>query len=371
MSTRRAGRRGVRWALAGAIVLALVAGVAGVVAGVLRADWRTPYAGYAAGGVFYEVPHGMGEAGIARGLAASGVVRSEWSFRALALMHPHARLEAGEYRFDRPETPEQVFETLAHGRIYLVTVTVPEGETMFDIAGQLAAKGVTTREGFLAAARNPALVAELAPGAPSLEGFLFPATYQFPRHQPGEKIAEAMVRRFREGWAEAVAAVPESERPSAAFGALETVTLASLVEKETAVPEERPLVAAVFRNRLRAGMVLACDPTVIYGMELEGKYNGQLLLADLRMDSPYNTYRRRGLPPGPIANPGESSLLAALQPASGEWLYFVATGDGGHAFSRTLAEHNRNVERYRKKEAQLRRAARARARAQAAGKPSR
>jgi UPF0755 protein len=368
MSARRGGRRGGRAALVIALVLAALAGAAGVAIGVVRADWRTPYAGYGPGGVFVEIPRGMGEAGIARMLAANGVVRSEWSFRALALAHRHARLEAGEYRFERPETPEQVFDAVAHGRIYLVTVTVPEGETMFDIATQLAAKGVTTREGFLAAAQSPALVAELAPGAPSLEGFLFPATYQFPRHQPGEKIATAMVRRFREAWARAVGEVPEDERPNARFGPLAIVTLASLVEKETAVPEERPLISAVFRNRLRNGMVLACDPTVIYALELAGKYNGQLLLTDLRVNSPYNTYRNRGLPPGPIANPGEASLFAALQPASGEWLYFVATGDGGHAFSRTLAEHNRNVARYRKKEAQLRRAARARA--QAAGKPS-
>jgi len=369
MSARRTGNGWARAVVVAVVVVLLLAGAGGVAVGVLRADWRTPYAGYAPGGVFVEIPHGMREAGIARTLAENGVVRSEWSFRALALTNPHARLEAGEYRFERAETPEQVFETLEHGRIYLVTVTVPEGETMFDIAGALAAKSVTTREEFLATAQNPALVADLAPGAPSLEGFLFPATYQFPRHQPGEKIAAAMVRRFREGWSKVVAEVPEGERPSAKLGPLAIVTLASLVEKETAVPEERPLVAAVFRNRLRKGMVLACDPTVIYGLELEGKYNGQLLLADLRVESPYNTYRRKGLPPGPIANPGEASLLAALQPASGEWMYFVATGDGGHAFSRTLAEHERNVARYRKKEAQLRRAARARA--QAAGKPSR
>ena len=370
MSAGRMGHRGGgRLALAIVLVLLVLGATAGIAIGALRADWRTPYAGYAAGGVFVEIPHGMREAGIARTLAASGVLRSEWSFRALALWHRHARLEAGEYRFERPEMPEEVFETLAHGRIYLVTVTVPEGETMFDIAGLLAAKQVTTREEFLDAAKSGELVADLAPGAPSLEGFLFPATYQFPRHQPGEKIAAAMVRRFRESWTKAVAEVPEGERPSAALGPKEIVTLASLVEKETGVPEERPLVSAVFRNRLRAGMVLACDPTVIYGLELEGKYNGQLLLADLRTDSPYNTYRRKGLPPGPIANPGEASLLAALQPASGEWMYFVATGDGGHAFSRTLAEHNRNVAKYRKKEAAMRRAARARA--QAAGKPSR
>ncbi|HUJ39141.1 MAG TPA: endolytic transglycosylase MltG [Candidatus Acidoferrales bacterium] len=367
MRARRRGPGWGRWALVAALVLLVAAGAAGVAVGVLRADWRTPYAGYAAGGVFVEIPRGMREAGIARTLAESGVVRSEWSFRALATSHAHTRLEAGEYRFERAETPEEVFETLAHGRIYLVTVPVPEGETMFDIAGLLAAKQVTTREEFLAAAESGALVADLAPGAPSLEGFLFPATYQFPRHQAGEKIAAAMVRRFRESWARTVGQVPESERPGGAFGALQIVTLASLVEKETAVPEERPLVSAVFRNRLRKGTVLACDPTVIYGMVLAGKYNGQLLLADLRMDSPYNTYRRRGLPPGPIANPGEASLLAAMQPASGEWMYFVATGDGGHAFSRTLAEHNKNVAKYRRKEAAMRRAARA----QATAKPTR
>ena len=348
-------------------LVAIVAALAAGVAGVLRADWTTPYAGYAAGGVFVEIPRGMGEREIARTLEASGVVRSAISFRALELRNRHARLEAGEYRFEKPETPEQVFETLTHGRIYLVTVTLPEGETMFEMGAQLEARGVTTREAFLAAARSPALVVDLAPGAPSLEGFLFPATYQFPRHQPGEKIAEAMVRRFREAWARSVAALRERERPSTAFGPLQMVTLASLVEKETGVPEERPLVAAVFRNRLRNNIALDCDPTVIYALVLAGRYNGKLLLADLRVDSPYNTYRRRGLPPGPIANPGEASLRAALEPAQGEWLYFVATGNGGHAFSKTLVEHNKNVAKYRQHEAQARREARA----HAAGRPSR
>jgi UPF0755 protein len=227
---------------------------------------------------------------------------------------------------------------------------------------------VTTREDFLAAARSPALVANLAPGAPSLEGFLFPATYQFPRHQPGEKIAEVMVRRFREAWAQSVRAHAADGGGAKRLGPLGVVTLASLVEKETGVPEERALVASVFANRLHAGMPLDCDPTVIYALILAGRYNGRLLLPDLRVDSPYNTYRRRGLPPGPIANPGEASLRAALDPAPEKWLYFVATGDGGHVFSRTLAEHNRNVARYRQREAQLKRAARAKARA--SGKPS-
>ena len=344
------------------VVLAVLVGCA---AALLRADWNTAYAGFSAGGVFVEIPRGMSVAAIAHELETSGVVRNALSFRLLALWHENAPLEAGEYHFDHAETPEQVFDTIAHGRIYLVTVPVPEGETMFDIAALLETKGVTSRDSFLAVARSPALVADLAPGAPSLEGFLFPATYQFPRHQPGEKIAEAMVRRFRETWSR-ISTMQAGKERVAKLDALGIVTLASLVEKETAVAEERPLVASVFLNRLRIGMTLDCDPTVIYALVLAGRYNGRLLLADLRVDSPFNTYRRRGLPPGPIANPGEASLRAVLEPAAGKFLYFVATGDGGHVFSRTLVEQNRNVARYRKREAQLAR----NSRAHAAGKSS-
>lgn len=351
------------------VALVALGALAGGAAALLRADWETPYAGFGAGGVFVEIPHGMRVATIAQTLETEGVVRHALSFRLLELRHRHVRLEAGEYHFDHAETPEQVFDTIARGRIYLVTVVVPEGETMFGIAELMEAKGVTTRDAFLAAARSPALVADLAPGAPSLEGFLFPATYQFPRHQTGERVAEAMVRRFRETWSEVSRKPAESDsgaaRP-AGLGPLEVVTLASLVEKETGVPEERPLVASVFLNRLRKRMALDCDPTVIYALVLAGRFNGRLLLPDLRVDSPYNTYRRRGLPPGPIANPGEASLRAVLEPAPGKSLYFVATGDGGHVFSGTLAEHNRNVARYRKREAQLAR----NGRANSAGKSS-
>jgi UPF0755 protein len=367
MSGRRpgepTGERG-RARLAFVVLMALVAALAAGAAAVLRGDWRTPYASFPVDGVFVEIPHGMPVAAIARTLETKGVVRSALSFRALSLWQGRgrARLEAGEYRFEHAETPAQVFDTIAHGRIYQVSVTVPEGENMFGIAALLEAKEVTTRDAFLAAARNPRLAADFAPGAPSLEGFLFPATYQFPRHQPGAKIAEAMVHRFREAWSEISA---NEAGGTAGLGPLGIVTLASLVEKETAVPEERPKVASVFANRLRMGIALDCDPTVIYALVLEGRYNGRLLLADLQVDSPYNTYRRRGLPPGPIANPGEASLRAAMGPAPGKLLYFVATGDGGHVFSETLAEHNRNVANYRKHEAQVAHDDRARA----AGKP--
>jgi len=346
----------------GALLVMIVAAAAGALL-LLRADWETPYAGFAPGGVFVEIPHGMPVAAMAQELESQGVVRHAFSFRLLELRHPQERLEAGEYHFDHPETPEQVFDTIVHGRIYLATVVVPEGENMFAIAGLLQAKGVTSRDAFLTAAHSPALVADLAPGAPSLEGFLFPATYQFPRHQPALRIAEAMVRRFREAWSQVSAGQAgngsAAASPNDAPGTLGIVTLASLVEKETSLAEERARVASVFQNRLRKGMALDCDPTVIYALVLAGRYNGRLLLPDLRVDSPYNTYRRRGLPPGPIANPGEASLRAALQPAAGKFLYFVATGDGGHVFSSTLAEHNRNVAQYRKREAQIARNARA------------
>ena len=355
MSAARNRRNGGGWLRALLVFVLLAAAAGGAAATLLRYDWNTPWGEFPAGGVFVEIPRGMPTGAIAGTLETQGVVRSAVSFRLLALFRRRAPLEAGEYHFDRPVTPEEVFDTLARGRIYTVAVTIPEGETMFEIAGQLEAKGVTTREAFLAAARSPALVSDLAPHAPSLEGFLFPATYQFPRHQPGPKIVEVMVRRFREAWTRELA--EHLGGPSGARGAkltpLEIVTLASMVEKETAVPEERPLAASVFTNRLALGMALDCDPTVIYALELAGRYNGRLLLGDLRVDSPYNTYRRRGLPPGPIANPGEASLAAALQPSPVNYLYFVATGDGGHVFSRTLAEHKRNVARYRRREAQL------------------
>jgi UPF0755 protein len=358
---RRRGR-GAAWAgllLFVAIVLVLIAGAAAA----LSLDWKTPYARPERGGVFVDIAHGTSAAAIARQLESSGVIRSAFSFRALLLRHPSARLEAGEYFFDRPRTPEEVFDALAYGKIFLTSVTVPEGYTMFEIAALLESKGITSRDGFLGAARDPSLIAGLAPGAPSLEGFLFPATYQFPRHQPPRKVAEALVRRFREAWQ----TFPENERGASGLTPLGLVTLASLVEKETGVAGERPLVARVFTNRLRAGVALDCDPTVIYALILggkhdgAGKYDGQLRPADLRVDSAYNTYRRRGLPPGPIANPGAASLRAALEPARGDYLYFVATGDGGHVFSRTLKEHNRNVAQYRRRLAQLAREAAGRA----------
>jgi UPF0755 protein len=336
-----------------AITLFLLAGIA------LAAGWAAwsllqPYRAFPAEGVFVDIPRGAPGRTIARLLADHGVIRNRWLFEALARLRPALTLQAGEYFFDGPATSFQVFDKLAAGRIFVRELVVPEGYSIFEIADLVAREGLTTREDFLAAARSPALVRALAPGAPSLEGFLFPATYQLPRHLTGEEIAAVMVRRFQQEWEKLSAESPNPARLSLQ----QAVTLASLVESETRQPEERPLVAGVFLNRLRRRYPMQCDPTVAYALELAGKYTGRLSSLDLRFESPYNTYRRIGLPPGPIANPGALSLRAALDPSPTDHFYFVADAEGGHIFSRTLAEHNRNVARYRQALAEQRRAAR-------------
>lgn len=302
----------------------------------------SPYQGFQAPGVFVDIPKGASERSISRILAQQGVIRDQWTFALLGRWRSRRRLEAGEYYFDRPETAFEVFDTLAAGRIFEISVTVPEGYNTMQIADLLAAKGLVTRNDFLAAASDPHSIRDLASGAPSVEGFLFPATYQFPRHVTAEQVIGAMTDHFRTEWSILTAAIP----PAAGRTPEQIVTLASLVESETPKPDERPVVAGVFENRLRLRMTLDCDPTVVYALEKAGDYKGTLTLADLRVDSPYNTYRHAGLPPGPIANPGEASLRAALRPSAVDYIYFVADTEGGHLFSRTLAEHYRNVARY-------------------------
>jgi len=315
---------------------------------VLAAAWLVyavyvPYQGFLPHGVYVDVPRGASARTIARLLAQNGVVRSRIAFEALCRWRRHRTLQAGEYFFDHPVTAFDVFQAMADGRVYVVTLIVPEGANRFDIATLVEREGLTSRPAFLQAVNDPTLIRDLAPDARSLEGFLFPATYPFPRHVAPQEIVEAMTRRFREAWG----SLPEASRNQDGLSVGALVTLASLVERETSVREERRLVAAVFSNRLRLGRALQCDPTVIYALELADKYNGSLDLGDLNFHSPYNTYLHPGLPPGPIANPGESSLRAALNPAPVDYLYFVANAQGGHFFSQTLKEHNQNVVRYR------------------------
>ncbi len=298
-------------------------------------------------GVFVTVPRGSSQRAVSQILKRSGVIRSAFSFELYARRHVRRNLQAGDYMFDHPMTGKEVFWKLANGEVYQQPFTVREGETMFDIAQELQDAKYLTREEFLTAAKDPALILDIAPEAHTLEGFLFPATYNLPRNGTAKELTTAMVRKFREAWQQI--SPPKSAPDSAgatALPVLRIVTLASLVERETPKAAERPLVAGVYTNRLNKSMLLQCDPTVIYALEQVGRYRGSLTLKDLRYDSPYNTYLFPGLPPGPIGNPGEESLKAAVKPAETNYLYFVANTQGGHFFASSLAEHNQNVIKY-------------------------
>ncbi len=275
---------------------------------------------------------------IAAELKRAGVIRSELAFRLWHAAHPKPLLKAGEYRFERAATLPQVYGRIARGDIYFHVVTIPEGYTMYDIAQAMQDAGLGSASDFLRVAETQTqLISDLAPDAKSLEGYLFPNTYQFTRTESLEEMAGAMVHQFR--------VVAQQIGLNADVSTV--VTMASIVEKETAAPEERPLVASVYYNRLARKMALDADPSVIYAEMRTDTYRGSLHRADLAVKSPYNTYRFPGLPPGPIANPGKSALEAALHPDSTKFLYFVSDGHGHHRFARTLKEHNSNVTAYR------------------------
>ncbi len=281
---------------------------------------------------------------IAAELKKAGVIRNERVFWLWHLLKPKPTLKAGEYLFDREATLPQVYDRIAHGDIYFHVVTIPEGYTIFDIAKAIEDAGLGSAENFLHIAETQTqLIADLAPEAKSLEGYLFPNTYQFTRTQSQQDMAAAMVHQFRTVAQEIGLNVdiPGVDIPK-------VVTMASIVEKETAAPEERPLVAGVYYNRLAQKMALDADPSVIYAELLAGTYHGSLHHADMAVSSPYNTYRFPGLPPGPIGNPGRSALEAALHPDASKFLYFVSDGNGHHRFARSLEEHNRNVTAYRR-----------------------
>jgi len=300
------------------------------------------------GETFVEIAPGSSSAQIGIQLERAGVVRSRYGFDLVRLWK-RGVLQAGEYRFDHAAPVTEVYARIARGDVFTLPVTVPEGATRFEIAARVEDAGLMKRGDFLAVTVNETrLIADLDPQARSLEGYLFPDTYRFPRKATATQIATAMVRRFR-----AVAASIGLAGPAATTSVHDAVTLASLVERETAVNEERPLVASVLSNRLAKNMPLMTDSAVIYGLEVEGMWRGSIYQSDLtdqKKDTPYNTYRHSGLPPGPIANPGLPSLRAALHPAQTDFLYFVAAGANPHGKSRfaaTLDEHNKNVASYR------------------------
>jgi UPF0755 protein len=311
---------------------------------------------------------------IASELKSAGVIRSEQAFVLWRYISHRRSLKAGEYLFEQPANVIDIQKRLRRGDVYFHTVVVPEGFTMFDIAHAIESAGLGPAQDFLKVAQtDTALVADIAPNATSLEGFLFPDTYQYSRMMTMEEMAAAMVKQFREvahqigllsasgqnsgtNLSAASSTSPYLQletRSSGSADALstnleQTVTMASIIEKETSVPDERPLVAGVYYNRLAKKIALDADPSVIYAELLAGTYTGALHHTDMRFDSPYNTYTHVGLPPGPIGNPGRSSLEAAMHPARSDYYYFVADAQGRHRFARTLEEHDKNVAAYRR-----------------------
>src|SRR6266478_5875981 len=271
---------------------------------------------------------------IARELKSAGAIRSTHAFMLWHAFHRRPSLKAGEYLFDHDASAIDVHRRLARGDVYVHTVVIPEGYNIFDIAQAIESAGLGPRQDFLKVAiTDTALISDLAPQATSLEGYLFPNTYEFTRTQSMRDMAAEMVKQFRQVAAE-IGLTEDVQK---------TVTLASVIEKETAVSDERSEVASVYLNRLSKRIPLQADPSVIYAELLKGTYGGALHHTDMQFDSLYNTYRHAGLPPGPIANPGKSSLQAAMHPAETRFFYFVSDGNGHHRFSTTLEEHNRNV----------------------------
>jgi UPF0755 protein len=314
---------------------------------------------------------------IAAELKNAGLIRSQEAFVLWHYLHPKRSLKAGEYLFDKPANIIQIQKRLRRGDVYFHTVVVPEGFTMFDIARAIEDAGLGPAQDFLKVAQSDtSLIADIAPNARSLEGYLFPDTYQFSRMMSMHEMAETMVCQFhivakqiglitaeagetavsasgRSGHLCVVVTVqPRDSNDSPSIkpeptDVQRTVIMASIVEKETSVPEERPMVASVYYNRLAKNIALDADPSIIYAELLSGTYQGALHHADMQFSSPYNTYRHAGLPPGPIGNPGRSALEAAMHPAQSDFYYFVADAQGHHRFARTIEEHNKNVVAYR------------------------
>jgi UPF0755 protein len=327
------------------VILILV--VAFVAAGL--AGWRQfirlamPFQAWQGTEQFVDIDPGSSPAAIGARLVRAGVVRDPWTWRIGLWRSARAtRLQAGEYRFERPLTVDQVIDVLVRGDVYVRSLTFPEGLTIKQMAQVFETRHFGLAREFEDAVGDVSLIEDLDPAARDLEGYVFPDTYTLPRRAAAHDLVRQMVARFRTVWTPAL-------REAAArrgFTTRHAVTLASLVEKETARAEERATVSAVYHNRLRIKMGLQCDPTVIYALLRVGRYDGNLTRADLAFDSPYNTYRHAGLPPGPIASPGRAALEAAVAPAGVDYLYFVSRNNGSHAFARSLAEHNRNVFTY-------------------------
>jgi UPF0755 protein len=290
--------------------------------------------------VVFVVPPGATLGRVARDLEAAGLVRSRLAVEGLGRLRGVAdELRSGEYALAASLPPAQILERIVAGRVRTLEVVIPEGLTAAEIAQRLEEAGLADGEAFLTVVRDASLPRALGVEGESLEGYLFPETYQLARGLDPREIARTFVAEFLEAWRPL-----EAEARARGLSMRETVTLASIVEKETGAAQERPLIASVFHNRLARRMRLESDPTTIYGIP---DFDGNLRRADLEdEENPYNTYRIAALPPGPIANPGRAALEAVVRPASSDYLYFVSRNDGTHVFSRSYADHTRAVRRY-------------------------
>jgi UPF0755 protein len=327
--------------------LLVLGGVASIVVFLVWSLWQVgePWKGFPAERVVVTIEPGRPARAAAATLHAAGVINNPVIFRVLLrLRGAEEAIQAGEYEFHGASSPSQVLDRLVLGDVLKHRLTVPEGLRLQEVAALVQEQGFGRADAFLRAARGTAAIADIDPQAQDLEGYLFPDTYLFAKGVREESIVAAMVARFR------------AELTPARRGRIESlnltvrqaVTLASLIEEEAGADDERPRIASVFHNRLRIGMPLQCDPTVVYALTRDGRYRGDIYRSDLRYDSPYNTYRNVGLPPGPITNPGRGSLDAALAPARTDDLYFVVNGPGRHAFSTNARDHQRAVQRYRR-----------------------
>jgi len=295
--------------------------------------------------IFFVVEEGKGVQDIAQNLKEEGVIKKTWPFLlGYKIYFSSLSLKAGEYELSLPVSTKKILRILSEGKVYFHPVTIPEGLTRREIAQHLESLGISDEEDFLEACSRTELLGTYDIEAENLEGYLFPETYHFTRRTPAEKIISTLVSQFKsvftEEWRKRAAEINMTPR--------KVVILASLIEKETSIPEERKLVSAVFHTRLRIRMKLDCDPTIIYAMKEQGIYEGRLLKRHLKLNTPYNTYLRRGLPPGPICNPGQAALEAALYPSEEKYIYFVSKNDGSHIFSRTFKEHQRAVIKYQR-----------------------
>ncbi len=296
--------------------------------------------------IVFEVEKGQTAKEIALNLKKNGIIKKTWPFLAgYRVFFSAQSLKAGEYAIAIPDSPKNILHVLSEGSVYLHSITIPEGLIIQEIAGLLDSEDFVAKQDFLQDVAETSIISSLDKDAPNLEGYLFPETYRFSKGTSSEEIVAAMVfqftKVFSQEWIERAAELGMSIR--------DIVTLASLIEKETSLRKEKKTIAAVFHNRLRIGMKLDCDPTIIYVLKLEGRFKDRLRTRDLKYDSPFNTYLYSGLPPGPIANPGRGSLEAALYPTDEKFLYFVSKNDGSHHFSQTFREHQNAVNKYQRR----------------------